>query len=104
MRVWGLTNWSGETFHYAFERFPQLDVLLGGTVVSGIEKLRKPNRDIYELAQVRFGLDPARTVFFDDTQKNVEGAADAGWHARRFTDAQQARHDLAALGVQLDEH
>lgn len=104
VRVWGLTNWSGETFHYAFERFPQLDALLGGTVVSGIEKLRKPNRDIYELAQVRFGLDPARTVFFDDTQKNVEGAADAGWHARNFTDAQQARHDLAALGVQLDEH
>lgn len=22
--VWGLTNWSHETFHFAFERFPQL--------------------------------------------------------------------------------
>ncbi len=28
--VWGLTNWSHETFHFAFERFPQLGELLQG--------------------------------------------------------------------------
>ena len=48
--VWGLTNWSHETFHFAFERFPQLGELLQGTVVSGVEKMHKPNADIYELA------------------------------------------------------
>ncbi len=42
--------------------------------------------------------------FFVDTQKIVEGAADAGRQARRFTDAPKARRELAALGVQLGEH
>ena len=55
-RVWGLTNWSHETFHIAFEKYPQLERLLRGTVVSGVEKMHKPNADIYRLAEQRFGL------------------------------------------------
>ena len=54
--VWGLTNWSHETIHIAFEKFPQIGELLQDTVVSGIEKMHKPNADIYELALQRFGL------------------------------------------------
>lgn len=101
LRLWGLTNWSGETFHFAFERFPQLERYLGGTVVSGVEKLRKPNADIYELAQRRFSLEPASTLFFDDTAKNVEGARAVGWNAARFTTPQHAREQLAQFGVAL---
>ena len=40
--VWGLTNWSHETIHIAFEKFPQIGELLQDTVVSGIEKMHKP--------------------------------------------------------------
>ena len=39
----GLTNWSHETFHLAFEKYPRLEQLLQGTVVSGVEKMHKPN-------------------------------------------------------------
>ena len=79
--MWGLTNWSHETFHIAFEKYPQLERLLRGTVVSGVEKMHKPNADIYRLAEQRFGLTPAGTVFFDDTARNVAGAQAVGWHA-----------------------
>ena len=72
--VWGLTNWSHETFHLAFEKYPRLEQLLQGTVVSGVEKMHKPNADIYELALTRFGLTAERCVFFDDTAKNIVGA------------------------------
>ena len=92
--MWGLTNWSHETFHFAFEKFPQLAELLQGTVVSGVEKMHKPNADIYELAMSRFGLSPESSVFLDDTAKNVAGARSAGMHAFRFVDADQARRDL----------
>ena len=85
--VWGLTNWSHETFHFAFEKFPQLAELLQDTVVSGVEKMHKPNADIYELAMSRFGLSPESSVFLDDTAKNVAGARSAGMHAFRFVDA-----------------
>ena len=99
--VWGLTNWSHETFHFAFEKFPQLAELLQDTVVSGMEKMHKPNADIYELAMSRFGLSPESSVFLDDTAKNVAGARSAGMHAFRFVDTDQARRDLESLGVRV---
>ncbi len=99
--VWGLTNWSCETIHFAFEKFPQLGEVLAGTLVSGEEKMFKPNADFYELALDRFGIKAETSVFFDDTLKNVVGANAVGIHAFRFTDAQQARKDLASLGVRL---
>lgn len=99
--VWGLTNWSHETFHIAFEKFPEIERLLDGTVVSGVEKMHKPNADIFHLAERRFGLTPGRTAFLDDTSRNVDGARAVGWHAIHFTDADQARAELASLGVRL---
>ena len=75
--------------------------LLQGTVVSGVEKMHKPNADIYELAMSRFGLSPESSVFLDDTAKNVAGARSAGMHAFRFVDADQARRDLESLGVRV---
>ena len=99
--VWGLTNWSHETFHIAFDKFPHLERLLNGTVVSGVEKMHKPNADIYELALRRFGINAQTSVFFDDTAKNIDGAHAVGLHAFRFTDAEQARKDLQGLGVAL---
>lgn len=99
--VWGLTNWSHETIHIAFEKFPQIGELLQDTVVSGIEKMHKPNADIYELAMSRFDLSPESSVFLDDTAKNVAGARSAGMHAFRFVDADQARRDLESLGVRV---
>ncbi|MBW3090168.1 HAD family hydrolase [Bifidobacterium miconisargentati] len=99
--VWGLTNWSHETFHLAFEKFPRLEQLLDGTVVSGVEKLHKPNADIYELALKRFGLKAEQCVFFDDTAKNVVGANEVGIHGVLFEGAIAARDSLAQLGVAL---
>ncbi|MCI1220100.1 MAG: HAD family phosphatase [Bifidobacterium sp.] len=98
---WGLTNWSHETFHTAFERFPQLETLLGGTVVSGFERKRKPHADIYELTLQRFGLKANRCAFFDDTAANVTGANAVGIHGMQFTDAGMARRDLRRLGVRV---
>lgn len=99
--VWGLTNWSHETIHIAFDKYPVLDDLLDGTVVSGVEKMHKPNADIYELALSRFGLAAERCMFFDDTAKNVAGANEVGIHGLLFSGALAARDSLAALGVRL---
>ena len=98
--VWGLTNWSHETIHLAFDKFPLLSELQG-TVVSGVEKMHKPNADIYELALSRFGLEANQCVFIDDTAKNIAGCEAVGIRGIRFTSARQVRRDLAALGVSL---
>ena len=95
-----LTNFAPDTFAIAQSRFPVLTQSRGVTV-SGAVELVKPDRAIYDLHARTFGLDPARTLFFDDTMENVAGAEAAGWHARHFIDAARMRTDLADLGVSL---
>ena len=66
-RLYGLTNWSAENIHVAFERFDFLS-LLEGTVVSGIEKEVKPEPQIYRILLDRYSLKPEQTVFIDDKE------------------------------------
>lgn len=99
--VWGLTNWSFETIHTAYDRFPQLEDLLDGTVVSGVEKMHKPNADIYECTLERFHLQAPHCLFFDDTMKNVEGAHQVGIEAFHFISTAQARADIISCGVPI---
>jgi putative hydrolase of the HAD superfamily len=60
--------------------------------------LMKPHAAIFELAQRRFGLVPAQTVFIDDHAGNVEAARARGWQALRFLSARQCVSDLGRLG------
>lgn len=53
-------------------------------VISGLEKLYKPEKPIYDLAASRMGLPPSRLVFFDDTPRNVLAARSYGWHAEVY--------------------
>jgi putative hydrolase of the HAD superfamily len=70
-----------------------------GGVFSGDVGQIKPEPGIYQLLQSRYQLEPARTVFVDDLQANVEAARAHGWHAVQFTSAEQLTQDLAAWGV-----
>lgn len=98
MPVFGLTNWSAETFRHAVPAAPVIG-RLQGVVVSGEEGLAKPDPAIFELAARRFGLDPASTVFVDDSPANVRAAHDLGYLAVLFTDAGSLRRRLVDLGV-----
>jgi 2-haloacid dehalogenase len=93
-----LTNFAADTFAEARERFTFLQKGRGVTV-SGAVKLIKPQREIYELHARTFGLEPAATLFIDDSAKNVQAAIDAGWQALHFTGAPKLRADLEALGI-----
>jgi FMN phosphatase YigB (HAD superfamily) len=63
-----LTNFAADTFVEARERFPFLNRPRGVTV-SGEVRLLKPDRAIYELHAESFGLDPAATLFIDDSRR-----------------------------------
>jgi 2-haloacid dehalogenase len=93
-----LTNWSAETFPIARRRFAFLE-WFENIVVSGEVGLAKPDSRIFALAIERCGLNPARTVFIDDTLRNVEAGRNAGMHALHFRDPLQLRADLARLGM-----
>ena len=71
--------------------------LADAEVVSGQERMVKPNPAIYALMAGRMALPPAALLFFDDTQANVDAARACGWNAARFTTVAQAKADLEAL-------
>ncbi|MDM9647796.1 HAD family phosphatase [Rhizobium sp. S163] len=95
-----LTNFASDTFREAQVRFPFLTKPRGVTV-SGDIGLIKPDIAIYEAHTESFGLNPATTIFIDDSAPNIEGAKKAGWDAVLFTSAEQLRADLAERGVRV---
>jgi len=98
VRVLGLTNWSAENFHEAARSAPVID-RLEDILVSGVEGMAKPDPAIFALLIERFGLDPARTAFTDDSPANIAAAREAGLVALHFTGAEQLRADLRELGL-----
>lgn len=98
LRLLGLSNWSAETFHHAPTVAPAINEL-EDVVVSGREKLVKPDPEIFHLLSNRFNLDPGRTVFVDDMATNIDAAKKLGFIGLVFTDAQTLRENLASLGL-----
>jgi 2-haloacid dehalogenase len=97
-RLYALTNWSGELFPIALERYDFLH-WFDGRVVSGDEKMRKPFPEFYHLTLNRFDLQPERTLFIDDNLRNVKAAEDLGIESIRFESPAQLRKDLEARGI-----
>ena len=98
LRLIGLTNWSAETFPHALPVAPAIG-RLHGVVVSGAEGMAKPDRRLYALAARRHGLDPARTLFVDDSPVNVAAAGELGYQGVVFTGSDALRAELRARGV-----
>jgi 2-haloacid dehalogenase len=100
VRLLALTNWSHESFPEAFALFPVLNVF-EAIVVSGQERVIKPDPRIFQITIERHDLVPARTAFVDDAPQNVEAARALGLWAVHFQDANRLRRELAALGLPL---
>jgi len=100
LRLYALTDWSHETFPVARSRFAFLD-WFEGIVVSGEERLVKPDPAIFHRLLTRYGIAPPRAVYIDDSPRNVSAAADVGLHALRFVGAHRLRQDLIALGLPI---
>jgi 2-haloacid dehalogenase len=98
VRLCALTNFSTETFPVARARHAFLD-WFEDVVVSGEHGVAKPDPRIYRIAIERCALDPAGTVFVDDSEANVAAGRAAGLHALHFTAPERLRAELVALGL-----
>jgi 2-haloacid dehalogenase len=79
-----------------FDRFRDI-------IVSGTEKMVKPDPAIYRLAMTRFGIDPAGAFFVDDVTANVAGAESVGIAGHRFVDAATLERDLVTRAYLADQ-
>ena len=96
-----LTNFASDTFREAQAMYPVLTRTRGVTV-SGDVAIIKPDKAIYDRHAAEFGLVPERTLFIDDSLRNVDGAIAAGWQAVHFTDPQTLARDLRDRGLPVD--
>ncbi|MCM2282966.1 MAG: HAD family phosphatase [Bdellovibrionaceae bacterium] len=96
--LYALTNWSAETFPHALNRFDFLQ-WFDGIVVSGVEKMLKPEARFFQLLLERHRLKPATTLFIDDVEKNVLGARAVGLHGVQFRDPVILERDLIRFGL-----
>jgi len=96
--LYALSNWARETFPIARARFPFL-ARFRGIVVSGEERVAKPDPRIYRILLDRYRLEPAGCLFIDDVAGNVEGARAAGMQAVLYTSPAELRRELAARSI-----
>ena len=97
--LFAITNFSADFWTPFQEREQAFFARFRDIVVSGREKLLKPDPAIYYLALDRFGLKPDEAIFIDDRAINVEGARAVGMHAHLFTTADDLRTRLAGEGL-----
>ncbi|HLV06440.1 MAG TPA: HAD family phosphatase [Croceibacterium sp.] len=96
--LYALTNFGAE-FFTGFRPVHSIFELFGDIVVSGDERVAKPDPRIYAIAEQRFGHAPEALFFTDDNPANVAAARERGWQAHLFTDAATLEAQLTASGL-----
>ncbi len=96
--LYAITNWNGEKFRETRGRFAFLGHFRD-IVVSGDERLVKPDPAIYRLLLDRNGLAAADCLFIDDSALNVAGAEAVGMKAHHFRSPELLAESLRRAGL-----
>lgn len=96
--LFAITNFGAEFWDEFRPTEPVLDHFRD-IVVSGREKLAKPDPAIFRLAVRRFGFEPGEMLFIDDNLANIEAARGEGWQVHHFRDAVRLHDDLNGRGL-----
>jgi len=97
-RLFGLSNWSAETFPQIFDSYTFFQDL-EGIVLSGQEKTIKPNKGLYEILLNRYSLLANECLFIDDNRNNIIAAKELGFHTIHLTEGVCLEKELIHLGI-----
>ncbi|KUG12991.1 HAD family hydrolase [Elizabethkingia sp. HvH-WGS333] len=97
-QLYGLTNWSAESFPYAYKNYDFFS-LFNGIVVSGEEKLIKPDERIYELLLNRYNLNASECLFIDDNYENIRTAQAMDFNTIHLTPEAILREELQKFNI-----
>ena len=93
-----LTNF-GEEFWEGFRPTQPIFDRFADIIVSGTEKIAKPDPRIYQIVEERSGRSGGELFFTDDNVANIDAARARGWDAHVFTDAADLERRLVAAGL-----
>ncbi|HKY15120.1 MAG TPA: HAD family phosphatase [Microthrixaceae bacterium] len=101
VHLYGLSNWSAETFPAARARYECFD-RFDDIVISGEQDgIAKPDREMFAILERRHGFTPEQAVFVDDSPRNTEAAAGYGYSVVTFTNTPDLRRQLRRLGIDV---
>lgn len=96
--LFAITNFGAEFWPVFRATQPVFD-RFRAIVVSGEERLTKPDPAIYALAARRFGHAPQSMLFIDDNAANIAAAQACGWQVHHFSEAGRLEDDLVSRGL-----
>lgn len=97
-KLLGLTNWSAETFPIALARYPFFKEF-EGIVVSGEEKMIKPNKDIFNVLLERYNINAEESLFIDDNIANIKTANEMGFKTIHVNKGINLNDTIISLGL-----
>jgi 2-haloacid dehalogenase len=96
--LFAITNFSHE-FWPRFAALYPVTTRFRDVVVSGAEKVMKPEPQIFTLALKRFGLAAGEGLFIDDREENVQSAEANGFIGHHFQNAAFLRDTLTKMNL-----
>ena len=73
--------------------------MFDATIFSCAEGTFKPEREIYEIAAGKLGVEPSRCAFIDDNPAYADGATSVGMHGIVYESLEQIENALRDLGA-----
>ncbi len=96
--VYGLTNFNEPKWN-EFKKKYKFISMLDDVVVSGREKMVKPDPRLFQLTLDRFDLEPSTTLFIDDNVMNVQAASKLGMKTHQFISPTALARDMRQYGL-----
>jgi len=96
--LYGLSNWSAETFPYARAKYDFFE-LLDDMVISGEVGHVKPDPEIFQVLLDKIGRRAHECLFIDDALVNISQAQKMGFAVIHFQSSEQLRASLRELEI-----
>ena len=100
--IYGLSNWSDEKFDLVRPKYEFFN-WFNDMVISGKEKVAKPDPAIYQLLLSRNHLDPRECIYIDDSETNIRTGRQLGLNCVQYQSSGQLREALAGFGLSLSQ-
>ncbi len=94
--LYGLTNWSAETFPYARAKYAFFD-LFDDMVISGTVGYVKPEPEIYHILLEKIGRPAQECLFIDESFTNIQQANTMRFKTIHFTSPEQLKQKLIEM-------
>ena len=99
-RIYALSNFIKEAFHYVVNKY-EFFTIFDGMVISYREKVIKPQKEIFEILLERYELIAEKCLFIDDTRSYTDTAEALGFHVIHYGEGIDLKEELNKFKIRI---